>query len=951
MIDITRNRNGDAIGGIPAESRWGDAPPVAPPSHRESILASRLNATDQLAVMRPTLLVFLGGTGVRLATYLKRLLIARLGYPLPPKIRLLVFDTTREAFSVPFGEDTVRLEEGAELFILSDVPVARIAENIDNQPDIRDRFGAVMAQLPPRTLRDGTKSNRCLGAVSLYWHFETVYEQLRRAVWRLAGRETGLAASADPQLGLNVFIGCGLGGGTGSGQFIDFAYLIRHLTDELGIQSEFCRLTGIGVLPQAFPGIPSRSLYPNTGAAFRELDHTMVHGNFRASYPGGRRIQMRRAPFDFYYVLDGVDERGRTWAGLDEVAAAGAQAVFMQMVSQLGRSGDNSFDNLDDVLAGRAANGFGTFMGSIGQGTLEFIAPEVARLCAHRLVVELIRRQWLADGVAAAPVVEARLQAVLPERLAATLMRDPQTNGEMSLDLHPPARLLETPHDRIAAETTHYIRRFGHSRLGDWLLGQMAANGETVIRAEEVAWSDWVEQILFAPNAGLPHVSAVLAEARASLSAYSAAAKLQLAEWEPRLERLEAGLEAAQRALAEAAGSLPIGRGGRVRLAVEATFKAAQALVEARRRHSLNRAQMSVWAGIDEALAALERLVTGLADRLATIAWQQDAAIDEEQARLAGSGIGRISLADSDYVSTLYHRFRPDSVALATLGAFSHPGAPASSLALAALPTADLSRVLIEALDEVFAPVRRMTIEQVVEERAGEFSAQALARLLFREATPLWSIDRTRLPAGGDRLVRLEILGVTDALHTAFSEEPTLVSTHDPHRVQAFVIVAGAPMTALQQYDRYQSALERVASEQPIHVLPAFMADADRGRRAFALGSIFGLIEAQGRYFYYRPADPLTESLLLGNGMAAAVDFLMRTQGTATAGEILERVDAHIAFIGRQEAITRLTDYVDAPVNDRSALGDLMRGLKRLVRDDLAELIAIRDLNEPGRRK
>lgn len=912
-------------------------------------LFERLTVADQLAAMRPTLLIFLGGTGVRLATYLKALLIARLGYPLPPKIRLLVFDTTREAFSIRAGENTVKLEEGSELFVLSDVPVGRIADHIDNQPEIRDRFGSVFGagNLPARILREGTKSNRILGAVSLFWHFSTVFGELRRAVWHLAGRDA-TAASTEALLGLNVFIGAGLGGGTGSGMFLDLAYIVRALSDELGIQSEFCRLTGIGVLPQAYPGIPSRSLYPNTGAALRELDHAMVQGNFRSRYPGGRRVAVRQSPFDFFYVLDGINERGRTWAGLEEVTAAGAQAVFLQMVSQLGRSGDNAFDNLDEALAGRTEDGLGTFLGSIGQAHLEFPAPDVAELCARRLVVEMARQAWLADAspTAAGAEAEARLQALTLVHLSAALMRDPQSGGEMHLDVRPPAWLLEKRHNEVAAETGQYLRRFGHARLDEGMLGQMAANGEAIIRAEQVDWRGWADAVLFAPGVAVPHVLAVLRTARAELAARSDAGRRQLTEWEQRLERLEVAQNQAESTLAAAAGGLPIGRAGRVRAAVDAVFKAAQSLLDARRQHGLLRGQLAVWAGVDEELERLERLTAGLADHLETVARQQAAAASEQAQRLGANGVARISLADEAYVHKLFNRHRPAGLALMTMSAFDQSGAPVSPLALAALPAAELGRVLVGTVADIFDPIRRMTVDEVVIERAAEMTPRARCRQLFREATPSWSIDRTRLPNGGDGLVRLEILGVPDARATAFDEEPVLVSTHDPHRIQALVIVAGAPMSALQQHDRYQAELERVRAVQPIHVLPAFMADADRGRVSFALGSIFGLIEAQGRYFYYQPADRLREPLLLGNGLPNAVGALTGAPAGALVSEIMERVDGHIARIGLQEAIARLTAYVESPTNDRSSLGELSRDLKRLVRSYTEELVEIDDLGK-----
>jgi hypothetical protein len=917
----------------PANGRDGETMEAAP------LTATEYTSTTTLPeAIRPTLFIFLGGTGVRIATFLKALLIARFGYPLPPWIRLLVFDTTREPFAVRRGDRTIQLEEGSELFVLSDVPVGRVINNIDNLPGIRERLGSVIANLPARVMRDGTKSNRCLGALALLWHFRPVWEELRKAVWRLAGRD--VFGTADPLLGLNVVIGAGLGGGTGSGTFLDVAYMLRALCDDLGIQSEFCRFTGYGVLPQAYPGIPSHSLNPNTGAALKELDHAMVRGNFKSRYPNGRTVHLRESPFNQFFTLDGVNERGQTWAGLDDVAEAGAQAIFLQMTSALGRSGDNTFDNLDEALAGQTEGGHGTFLSSVGEAYLEFAAPDVAALCGRRLVRDVIRAVWLPAGpvVRAASEAEARRQSLRSDWLVPRLLRDPQTGGELHVDLRPPAWLLDKRHDEVAAAAANYLRQYGHGRVGEMLLAQTAANGETLARELCADWEAWTDAALFAPDRGAGDALAVLDATRAGLATQADGGRRRLGDLEQRIERATTAVGQTQTALERAADSLPFGRAGRVRAELERLFKAGQALFEAQLAHGLLRSQLAIWSEVDAELERLARLVSGLADRLAIIARRFDAVVADGMGRLAAGGVARLSLADEAYVESLYRRHAPDHLALLTLSAFHGDGA-ARPLDLAALDSAELGERLASAVAELFAPVSRLTVEQVIEERAAEMTPRARRRQLFQLATPSWSIDRTRLPEGGDDLVRLEILGVPNARQTCFTEEPLLVSTNDPHRIVALVIAAGAPVSALQQYDRYQAALERAKASRPMHVLPALVADANRGRLAFALGGIFGLIRHEGRYFYYQPADALSTPLLVGQGLANAVNALAGRE--PLTNEIMERVDAHIARIGLREAIARLTDYYRTPTNGRSALDEVTRELKRLVRDYTEELIEI----------
>lgn len=912
----------------------------------EEHLSNYFVAEDQLQAMRQTLVVCAGGSGVRIGTQLKARLLDRFGKPIPPKIRLVAFDTTREPFAVLRDDEMVELEEGAELFVLNDIPVARIIRHLHNHPSIEERLGGVVGNLQARVLRDGAKSNRALGLLALYWKYGTVVRELRKAIRHLVNRETLGAQTFEEQAGLNVFIAAGLGGGTGSGTFLDLAYIVRSLVEELGIPSEFCRITGVGILPLAFPGVPNHTLYPNTAAALQELNHAMVNGNFQSRYPDGRSVDIRESPFHLFYVLDGVDERGQVWSGIDQVTAMAAEAIALQMVSQLGQNGDNVFDNLDDVLAGMTDDGYGTFLGSVGQAVIEFPAPAVAELCSLWLLDELITRRWLAaaDNQQAAAAADSRLQAVSAADLLPLLLQDPQTGGELHLELRQPAWLLDKRHDEIATEAARYVRQFGHVRLTEGILGQMMLNGQAAARQQGESWQAWVDETLFAPASSVHQVLHVLQAARKRLAAWSAAARQDLAEQEQRIEAQKQEVAQRETTLAQVASGLPFGRTGRVRAELNRFFQEAQTLYTLQQEHGCRRVLLQVWGELDGKLEGLERTTRSLGDRLETIARQVNDTASEKLRELAAGDVATISLADEPYVRTLYARTAPHDVAISTLRAFAErPREARLRLSdMAALSVSRLREQLLTAVSELFDPLRRLTVEDVILERADEMSPRARRQQLFQLAAPSWSVDWTRLREGGAELKRLELLGVPDATNSCFAEEPLRVSTHDPQRVVALVIHVGAPVSALQQFDRYEQALERVRGHQPVHVLPAFITHANQGRLAFALGSIFGLIESKGRYFYYQPADTLQSPVLLGNGLAVAVEALVGQE--ALAREVSERVEGLIARVGVQTAIERLTEYVSAAPKGRSGLDEVTRELKRLVRDYMEELVEIHAL-------
>ena len=158
-----------------------------------------------------------------------------------------------------------------------------------------------------------------------------------------------------------------------------------------------------------------------------------------------------------------------------------------------------------------------------------------------------------------------------------------------------------------------------------------------------------------------------------------------------------------------------------------------------------------------------------------------------------------------------------------------------------------------------------------------------------------------------------------------------LVSTHDAHRLTALVVAAGAPPSALQQYDQYLQAQAQLGGRRPLHVLPDFLVTADQGRLLFALGSIFGLIYSQGTFFYYQPADPLETAVKLANGLSNAIH--MFSEQETLVNEVSERIEGQIARLGLREAIAILTEYYSTAPNGNTPLDEQLRELKRLVRD------------------
>jgi hypothetical protein len=897
-------------------------------------------AVSQLEQIRPSIFILLGGSGQQIGVNLKANLIRTFGEAYRDKIVLLSFDSTEEPFAAVVDDALVRLEPGAEFFNIGQVPISRIKQNLDRHHTIRERLGAHIDRLPSVMRGNGMKMIRPAALVAYHWHYQLIHQELSKAIWRLAGRDVVGPQEVDQEQGMNIYIVGSLVGGTGSGLFLDMAYHVRSLLAELGMQSEYCTVTGLGVLAQAFRGVSGRNLYANGGAALKELTHLMLHENFEARYPNGRVVDMQEAPFNLFYVLDGVDERGRTWNGIQEVAAMAADGLFLQMASQIGRRGDNAFDNVDEILIGRTREGEPTFLSSFGLGYLEFDAPGVAALFTRWLALELSGTQWLPPAVTEAVSRNAteHLQRVTAAQLGPVLRTDPETGGEMYIDMRLPSWLLDKRHDVVAAEAAQYVRAYGRVRIGEEMTAQINRNAERIIGREKEAWDAWLAGVLFAPEFSFPAIADTYKQSQSVLAERLTAGQRRVAEIDTEIEGLSTALEQAEKSLVQAAGGLPIGRTGRIRQALSAYFQAAEVLFDLQLQQAELRGTLLVWSSLAQYLAGRARAVRFLRDRLAAIAEMLQKDTESRLRRLQSNGGARLSLADEEYIRRLYGRVHPGQVSLSTL-----VHAAGEPLHVLGLDKEELQSLILRQLSESFATVGRMSVEDVLRERSGEMSPRARRRQVFQLATPSWSIDHTRLPDGGAGLERLEILGVGDETDTLFKDDLSRVSTHDPHRIIAYVMVAGAAPSALQQYDQYDQALAQVRGAFPVHVLPEFMTETNQGQLAFALGSIFQLIQNEGAHFYYQPADELQERLRLGQGLANAVDF-MNTQEALTR-EILERVDSRIAHLGLQRSIEILAEYYRTVPEGRTKLDNIARELKRQVRTYSDELRQIREFS------
>lgn len=260
----------------------------------------------------PLLIIGLGGTGSDMAATIKRTFQDRFiiedGSDVPPRTRFLIFDTDEKAKGDQGWSD------GEFVHLNGDYSLIRN----DLHPWERDWFDPEFSDPYGLLKGDGAGVFRQISRLYLFRNVATVLQRITVAVNELVQLSVATLAS-NPNNKPRIYVLAGISGGTGSGIFLDLAYLIRH---SFGTNSRY-ELNCMLVLPDvtlqhhAMGNTILENLYCTNGyAALKELDFWMDYGThqhqFRQKYAHDTIIEWNSRPYQFVYLLSSKNKDGNT---------------------------------------------------------------------------------------------------------------------------------------------------------------------------------------------------------------------------------------------------------------------------------------------------------------------------------------------------------------------------------------------------------------------------------------------------------------------------------------------------------------------------------------------------------------------------------------------------------------------------------------------------------------
>jgi len=261
----------------------------------------------------PTICVGLGGTGREVLIRVRRIIVEEFGsLDQLPIISFVQIDTDRSPTIPDHRGQSIAFKPPEEVHIrVSTSEVNEFKENYNRyqtDPNINNPDRNILEWFPGELVRNlntiehGAGAVRAVGRFALFKNYEKIRGALNLAYGQVVGANHAslIARGIEVRPGLRVFVAGSLCGGTGSGIFLDIAYILRQMFAENAPDLETHAYFVISADLYGDHDVVKANCY----AALKELDYYTRKGtNFDAQYPNSLPLSESRPPYDYVYLI------------------------------------------------------------------------------------------------------------------------------------------------------------------------------------------------------------------------------------------------------------------------------------------------------------------------------------------------------------------------------------------------------------------------------------------------------------------------------------------------------------------------------------------------------------------------------------------------------------------------------------------------------------------------
>lgn len=340
--------------------------------------------------IKRSLFIGLGGTGMSTLLSTKRFFIETYG-EVPPMIGFLGVDTDENFYtkSLPSKKGNITLTPGE----LCKIQVFQPMDIYRREPEMYDWLPQknVKALL---SLTQGAGQIRSNGRFAFCLNYKKIEQAFNSKLVNITNAK--IIDNAKYELlssAIEIHLVYSIGGGTGCGTFIDFAYLIKeHAPD--------ARTSAYAVLPgvfEAFMHGPSvKNVKPNAYGALLDLDylmHFLDHNNPYTFKYLDHELKVMTPPLQSLYVVDNKNENGDTYTHIDQITEMLGLALVTSS-GEFSNSNASPLDNVEKHIATRAMEikNKEAYACGMGMSMILFDGEQLAKLYSIKAARRLIER-------------------------------------------------------------------------------------------------------------------------------------------------------------------------------------------------------------------------------------------------------------------------------------------------------------------------------------------------------------------------------------------------------------------------------------------------------------------------------------------------------------------------------------------------------------------------------
>ncbi len=354
----------------------------------------------------PTILIGLGGTGKEVLLRIRRQFVEKYGsindFPI---LSYLYIDTD----NAPSEESGIARERDLLINDIDFQPSEKIfnpvnpsdyIHRIHDVPHIKKWLNTTAEIGKLGTMNTGAGQIRPAARLAFYHNFDEINSKLSSAKSKITDsrsinfvKDKHSIKNVNTEK-INVYVITSVSGGTGSGMYIDFGFLLRNLFKNQAITT--CYI----VLPKIFQSYGKERVFANAYAALQELEHYNLKNTFSVSWKKNEQHTFQPGVYDDVYLIDGENLKNLS---LSDISSRDIYKMIADTIFQ-------DFSNSDFANYKRGVrvnlvqykqrlwpddntvteNTFSRKYSTLGQATISIPIDRIILACSYKLCEDII---------------------------------------------------------------------------------------------------------------------------------------------------------------------------------------------------------------------------------------------------------------------------------------------------------------------------------------------------------------------------------------------------------------------------------------------------------------------------------------------------------------------------------------------------------------------------------